>query len=210
MTVRIVEIEDENGMIKWYAYHAHIVYHGDQESVDFDPEDNSTVEVMAELPHSSHLASLRAPGQMGIMGGVGDKALHISPRNQVIDVVCPDPKCGAVTSYPAVGDPEARAVHARYRDDVTGINHAMRLALDFSEEAHRMRLIEEVQPFVANAWARADLGLHPTANHDHLHVQHTGDRKKIVPPDHTDHKKLIKHAEKQRANGVVFGGKVTA
>lgn len=203
MTVRVIEVDDGNGLKKWYAYHAHIVYHDDPDSLDFDPNNNSTVEVMAELPHSSHLASMRSAKQMGI---AEEHTAEVPPRRVMIDVVCPDPKCGSVSMYPATGDPEARSVHARYTQDITGTDHHMRLAMDFGEEEQRTQLLSTLKPFVANAWARADLGLHPTAGHDHLHVQHTSDRKKIVPPDHKEHKALIAHAEKQRANGVVFGG----
>lgn len=189
MTVKVIEIDDGNGLKKWFAYHAHIVYHDDPNSVDFDPNNNSTVEVMAELPHSSHLAAMRSAKQMGI---AEEHDAPVPARQAMIDVVCPDPKCGSVTTYPAAGDPEARSVHGRYKADVTGDNHPMRLALDMSNQEHVAPLHAEIKPFIANAWARADLGLHPTVGHDHLHVQHTNDRFKIVPPGHAEHKALIK------------------
>lgn len=201
MTVRIIEVEDGNGQKKWHAYHAHIIFHGDQNSVDFNPDDNSTVEVMAELPHSSHLAAMMSAKQMNLPEG-----MRVPPRQAMIAVACPDPKCGSVTYYPATGDPEARAVHARYAEDVTGDNHQRRLAMDLNDPEHLKALHAQIKPYVANAWARADLGLHPTVNHDHLDVMVDGQKRTIVPSGHKSHKALVTHAETQRSRGVVFGG----
>ncbi len=179
MTVRVIEVDDGNGLKKWFAYHAHIVYHGDPDSVDFDPADNSTVEVMAELPHSSHLASMRSAKQMGI---AEEHDAPVPPRQVMIDVICPDPKCGSVTTYPAAGDPEARAVHSRYKSDITGQEHVRRLEMDFGEEDHRNALLQQLTPFIQNAWARKDLELDPLGGHEHLHARHDGQSMKLTPP----------------------------
>jgi hypothetical protein len=111
MTIKVIEQQQEDGSTKFFVYHTHIVYHGDQDSDDFDPGDNHVVEVMAELPNPVALATWRDPLPMELAVA---RAAGAPRPSRVIDVICPDPMCGSVTTYPSNGDPEARQLHSHY------------------------------------------------------------------------------------------------
>jgi len=111
MTIRIIEQQQDDGSVKYFAYHAHIIYHGDPNDDDFDINNNHVVEVVAELPNPAALATWRdpLPMELAMASAVG------APRpSKIVDVICPDPMCGSTSSYPSNGDPDARALHKNY------------------------------------------------------------------------------------------------
>src|SRR5215831_13154683 len=111
MTIRIIEQQDADGTTRYFAYHAHIVYHDNPDDDDFNTDNNHVVEVMAELPNPAALATWRDPMPMELAMAAAAGA----PRpSKIVDVICPDPMCRSTTSYPSNGDPDARAVHKNY------------------------------------------------------------------------------------------------
>lgn len=179
MTVRIVE---QDG--KWYAYHAHIVYNQDPATdPDFDPNDNSTVEVMAPLPHSSFL-SLEVAPQEGMLP---------TPQ-KMLAVYCPDPECGSVSYYPSNGDPEAREVHRRHKAD-----KGARAKLDPANVDANKAELAKLKAYVANAWARADLGMDPVERHTHLGAMVDGANRQVVASGAKEISALAQRAKEARA-----------
>jgi hypothetical protein len=180
VTIRIIEQTDADGNTKYFAYHAHVVYHDDPDDDDFNPDNNHVVEVMAELPNPVALATWRDPMpqelNMAAAGGF--------PRpTKVVDVICPDPDCGATSSYPSNGDPDARQLHKHYdmhigrgkpqvpiSDNDQAILQKMARSEPLAEgEAPPPTAIDRlrehvkqhvpIQPRVANDWALKDMGL---------------------------------------------------
>jgi hypothetical protein len=173
MTIRVLEQQDESGQYHYYAYHAHIIFHDDPEDDDFSPDNNHVVEVMAEIPSPVALATWRDPMPMELAMAAAHGAMRPA---KVVDILCPDPYCGAVSTYPSNGDPEARRVHWNYNEFIgKGTPHVAMPDED-----------REILEKLARSEPLADHESYPITAADRLHrtvhgVTHDG---KPIDPDH--------------------------